>query len=95
MGSAAIYEASRRGQRVLGLEQFAIPRELESPAGSTRIFRFAYFEHPSYVPLMPLAFARWRALKQDFGETLLSVTGGLDIGLRDDRPQARSRPARE
>ena len=61
MGSAAIYELARRGQRVLGLEQFAIPHELGSSAGSSRIFRFAYFEHPSYVPLMRLAFARWRA----------------------------------
>ena len=50
MGSAAIYELARRGQRGLGLEQFSIPHELGSSAGSTRIFRFADFEHPSYVP---------------------------------------------
>jgi sarcosine oxidase len=47
MGAAAVYALARRGQRVLGLEQFAIPHELGSSAGSTRIFRFAYFEHPS------------------------------------------------
>jgi sarcosine oxidase len=81
MGSAAIYELSRRGRRVLGLEQFAIPHELGSSAGATRIFRFAYFEHPSYVPLMRLAFGRWRVLERDFGERLLTVTGGLDLGL--------------
>lgn len=80
MGSAATYELARRGRRVLGLEQFGIPHELGSSAGSTRIFRFAYFEDPSYVPLMRLSFARWRALERDFGETLLTVTGGLDIG---------------
>jgi sarcosine oxidase len=81
MGSAAIYELARRGQRVLGLERFAIPHELGSSAGATRIFRFAYFEHPSYVPLMRLSFARWQALEREFGERLLTVTGGLDIGL--------------
>jgi sarcosine oxidase len=81
MGSAAIYELARRGRRVLGLEQFAIPHELGSSAGATRIFRFAYFEHPSYVPLMRLSLARWQALERDFGERLLTVTGGLDIGL--------------
>ena len=85
MGSAAIYELARRGRRVLGLEQFGIPHELGSSAGATRIFRFAYFEHPSYVPLMRLSFARWRALERDFGETLLTVTGGLDIGLPSGR----------
>jgi len=85
MGSAAIYELARRGQRVLGLEQFGIPHELGSSAGSTRIFRFAYFEDPSYVPLMRLSFARWQALERDFGETLLTTTGGLDIGLPSGR----------
>jgi sarcosine oxidase len=81
MGSAAIYELARRGRRVLGLEQFGIPHELGSSAGATRIFRFAYFEHPGYVPLMRLSFARWQALERDFGERLITVTGGLDIGL--------------
>jgi sarcosine oxidase len=85
MGSAAIYELSRRGQRVLGLERFGVPHELGSSAGATRIFRFAYFEHPSYVPLMRLSFARWQALERDFGEPLLTVTGGLDIGLPEGR----------
>src|ERR1700754_4362021 len=85
MGSAAVCELARRGQRVLGLEQFSIPHELGSSAGSTRIFRFAYFEDPSYVPLMHLSFARWRALERDFGETLLTITGGLDIGLPSGR----------
>jgi len=85
MGSAAIYELARRGQRVLGLEQFTVPHELGSSAGATRIFRFAYFEHPSYVPLMRLSFARWQALERDFGERLLTVTGGLDIGLPEGR----------
>jgi sarcosine oxidase len=85
MGSAATYELARRGRRALGLEQFSIPHELGSSAGSARIFRFAYFEDPSYVPLMRLSFARWRALERDFGETLLTITGGLDIGLPSGR----------
>jgi sarcosine oxidase len=85
MGSATVYELARRGQRVLGLEQSGVPHELGSSAGSTRIFRFAYFEHPSYVPLMRRSFARWQALERDFGERLLSVTGGLDIGMPSGR----------
>jgi sarcosine oxidase len=85
MGSAAVYELARRGRRVLGLEQFAIPHELGSSAGSTRIFRFAYFEDPGYVPLMRRSFARWQALQHDFGETFITVTGGLDIGLPSGR----------
>lgn len=37
-----------------------MPRQ--SSWGETRIFRFAYFESPSYVPLMRQAFGRWQAL---------------------------------
>jgi sarcosine oxidase len=85
MGSAAVYELARRRQRVLGLEQFSVPHELGSSAASTRIFRFAYFEDPSYVPLMRLAHARWLMLQRDFGETLVTTTGGLDIGLPSGR----------
>jgi sarcosine oxidase len=81
MGSAAICALARRGRRVLGLEQFTVPHELGSSAGATRIFRFAYYEHPSYVPLMRLSLARWQALERDIGEPLLTVTGGLSIGL--------------
>jgi sarcosine oxidase len=93
MGSAATYELARRGRRVLGLEQFSIPHELGSSAGATRIFRFAYFEHPSYVPLMRLSFSRWQALERDFGERLLTITGGLDIGLPSGRVISGSKEA--
>jgi sarcosine oxidase len=93
MGSAAICELARRGRRVLGLEQFVIPHELGSSAAGTRIFRFAYFEHPSYVPLMRLSLARWQALERDFGERLVTVTGGLDIGLPTGRVVSGAREA--
>ena len=85
MGSAAVCELARRGQRVLGLEQFAVPHEFGSSAASTRIFRFAYFEDPSYVPLMRLAFARWQRLQRDFGESFVTTTGGLDLGTTSGR----------
>jgi sarcosine oxidase len=85
MGSAAVCALARRGQRVLGLEQFGVPHELGSSAASTRIFRFAYFEDPSYVPLMRLAFDRWQMLERDVGQAFLTTTGGLDIGLPSGR----------
>jgi sarcosine oxidase len=93
MGSAAVYELARRGRRVLGLEQFTIPHELGSSAGSTRIFRFAYFEDPGYVPLMRRSFARWQALQHDVGEAFVTVTGGLDIGLPSSRVIAGAKEA--
>ncbi|MBM3222280.1 MAG: N-methyl-L-tryptophan oxidase [Candidatus Tectomicrobia bacterium] len=83
MGSAAVYHLARRGVRVLGLEQYDIPHNQGSSHGLSRIIRLAYFEHPSYVPLLQRAYALWWALEHEVQERLLLVTGSLDIGTAD------------
>ena len=80
MGSAAVYQLTRRGLRVLGLEQHDIPHERGSSHGVSRIIRLAYFEHPSYVPLLHRAYALWWELEHEVHERLLFLTGSLDIG---------------
>ena len=83
MGSAACYALAERGARVLGLEQFDIPHAYGSSHGETRIIRLAYAEGAFYVPLLRRAYERWQRLEHDFGEQLLHITGGLDIGAAD------------
>jgi sarcosine oxidase len=83
MGSAALYHLARRGQRVLGLERFDVPHDLGSSHGITRIIRLAYYEHPSYVPLLRRAYELWRELEALAGEQLLYPTGSLDAGPPD------------
>ena len=85
MGSATVHELASRGLRVLGLERFDVPHEMGSSHGVSRIIRLAYFEHPSYVPLLRRAYERWRELEAASGEQLLHITGGLDIGSEDGR----------
>jgi sarcosine oxidase len=80
MGSATAYHLARRGQRVLGLERFQIPHALGSSHGITRIIRLAYYEDPSYVPLLQRSFELWRELQASAGEQLLYVTGSIDAG---------------
>src|SRR2546423_8228770 len=80
MGSATLLHLARRGRRVLGLERFDVPHELGSSHGLTRIIRLAYYEHPSYVPLLRRAYELWRELERRAGEQLLHVTGSLDAG---------------
>lgn len=80
MGAAACYHLSKRGQRVLGIEQFAIPHEKGAHAGQSRIIRRAYFEHPDYVPLLQLAYDNWRQLEQACGEQLYFPVGLLYSG---------------
>jgi sarcosine oxidase len=83
MGSAAAYHLARRGQRVLGLEQFAALHEQGSSHGLTRIIRLAYHEHPSYVPLLRRSYELWHELERTAGEELLITTGSLEGGPGD------------
>jgi len=80
MGSAAVYHLARRGLKVLGLERYDIPHSMGSSHGVTRIIRLAYYEHPSYVPLLRRSYELWRELEKEFGEKLLYITGSIDAG---------------
>ena len=80
MGSATSYYLARRGKRVLGLERFGIPHSMGSSHGHTRIIRMAYYEDPSYVPLIIRAYELWRELQKSVGEKLLYTTGSIDAG---------------
>jgi sarcosine oxidase len=82
MGSATSYQLAKRGARVLGLEAFTPGHELGSSGGLTRIIRLAYFEHPSYVPLLKAAWQLWPEIEREADDHLLEVTGGLYIGRR-------------
>ena len=79
-GSAALYHASRRGARTLGLEQFTAAHDRGSSHGETRIIRRAYFEHPDYVPLVSAAYRLWADLEAAAGRTLYTRTGLLLSG---------------
>ena len=80
MGSAALHHLARRGKRVLGLERFDVLHDQGSSHGLTRIIRLAYFEDPSYVPLLRRAYELWRELETEAGERLLHVTGIVEGG---------------
>ena len=71
MGSAACHHLARRGSRVLGLERFDIPHAMGSSHGINRIIRLAYYEDPSYVPLLRRAYELWREQ--------VNAKGGLDV----------------
>lgn len=90
-GSAAVAHLGRRSARVLGLEKFPrISHSHGSSHGRSRIIRLAYFEDPRYVPLLRRSFELWRELNSERQkrvgtgeEPLLTMTGGLMIGLPD------------
>lgn len=80
MGSAALYELAKRGQRVLGIERYGIAHDMGSSHGFTRIIRLAYYEDPSYVPLLRRAYELWGELQEVMGEQVLHITGSIDAG---------------
>jgi sarcosine oxidase len=95
MGSAALYELSKRGQRVLGLEAFEPGHRRGSWHGESRVIRLAYYEHPSYVPLLLRAYELWADLERVSGEDVLHITGGLMIGRPESELVSGARASAE
>jgi sarcosine oxidase len=84
MGSATAYQLAGRGKRVLGLEKFSPAHDRGSSHGRSRIIRQAYFEDPAYVPLLLRAYELWEQLERETDQELMTLTGGLMIGRRED-----------
>lgn len=78
MGSATVHNLAKRGQKVLGLEKFDIPHAEGSSHGVNRIIRLAYYEHPSYVPLLRRAYEMWSEIETVADEQILYKTGSID-----------------
>jgi sarcosine oxidase len=83
MGSAAAFHLARRGERVLGLEQYGLLHDRGASHGLTRIIRLAYHEDPSYVPLLRRSYELWHELESLAGERLLITTGCIEGGPED------------
>lgn len=80
MGASTAMQLAGRGLSVLGLDANAPPHTLGSHHGESRIIRTAYYEHPSYVPMLVRAFELWHDLARHTQHPLLRMTGGLMIG---------------
>ena len=80
MGASACWHLAKRGQRVLGIEQYDIAHPHGSSGGQTRLIRLAYSEHPDYVPLLKRAYENWDEIGAESDDQLLHRTGCLYIG---------------
>lgn len=79
MGSAALYQAAKRGAKVLGIDRFDPPHTLGSSHGDTRITRSAIGEGEVYMPLVRRSDEIWRELESISGSALCHRSGGLII----------------
>ncbi len=80
MGSATSYQLTKRGAKVLGIDQFHPPHQLGSSHGESRITRRAIGEGPAYIPLIKRAYQIWEELEQASGNELLHPCDGYIIG---------------
>ena len=83
MGSAAAWMLARRGLRVVGFDQFRPPHALGSSHGDSRVIREAYYEDPSYVPLVQRAYELWEEAGAATGRALLRQTGAVMVSEAD------------
>ena len=79
MGSAALYQLAKRGNKVLGLDRFSPPHANGSSHGESRIIRQAIGEGEEYVPLVLRSYELWRDIENETGKKLLTITGGLTL----------------
>jgi sarcosine oxidase len=88
MGSATVYQLSKRGSQVLGLDQFSPPHPKGSTHGETRITRLAIGEGEEYVDFAVRSHEIWKEIERESGKTLLFSVGGLIISSPDTKSSA-------
>ena len=78
MGLATGWALKRRGHEPVVYEQFTVGHPRGSSHGRSRIFRLAYAE-PEYVRLAQESFGLWRELEAETGETVLELSGLVEV----------------
>lgn len=83
MGCATVWSASRRGLKVLGLEQWHRRHSWGSSHGETRILRRSLSDPKVYGGLLDLAYRNWSLLEEQCGRRLFHRVGTVVVGKRD------------
>lgn len=76
LGSAAVWQASLKGAKVIGFEQFELGHVRGASHDTSRIVRTSY-DTPEYVALAKAAYRDWADLEKAADIQLLTITGGL------------------
>ena len=85
MGSAALYQLSKSGLNVIGIDKYTPPHTFGSSFGESRVTRQAIGEGLAYTPLVMRANEIWTELEQRSGEKLLERCGMLLAAHKEQR----------
>jgi sarcosine oxidase len=81
IGAAAAYWlSSRTPGSVLVVEQYRVGHDRGASEDHSRIIRHAYHS-TDYTSLTDAAYAAWRHVEERTGLALVTITGGLDLGV--------------
>ncbi|KAI3805974.1 hypothetical protein L1987_21862 [Smallanthus sonchifolius] len=83
MGSSAAYQAAKRGQKTLLLEQFDFLHHRGSSHGESRTIRATYPE-PYYSPMVIESEKLWREAESEIGYNVFFKTEQIDLGPADN-----------
>ena len=92
IGSAAVYQLAKRGNKVLGVDRFSPPHANGSSHGESRIIRQAIGEGEAYVPLVLRSYELWREIEREARAELLTITGGLTLENQNSEAVMHGRP---
>ncbi|MEV1025751.1 N-methyl-L-tryptophan oxidase [Streptomyces sp. NPDC050264] len=89
IGAMTAWHLAARGAEVLAFDAYGPGHDRGASAGESRIFRTAYKEGASYVPLLRRSYELWRRLETESDRDLLTLCGGLTLGP-PDHPDLRA-----
>jgi sarcosine oxidase len=77
VGSATLWQLSKSGKRILGIDQFSPPHTMGSSHGETRITRLAVGEGMDFLPIVMRSHEIWKEIELLTGNEIMTTTGGL------------------
>jgi sarcosine oxidase len=77
VGSATLFQLSKSGKRILGIDRFEPPHTLGSSHGESRITRLAVGEGEDYVALAKRSHQIWREIESETGVRIMTTTSGI------------------
>lgn len=92
MGSATLYQLSKRGAHALGIDQYGPPHTHGSSHGETRITRQAIGEGAFYTPFALRSNEIWREIEAETAEPLMTANGCLILWDPDKASSLHNKP---
>ncbi len=77
VGSATLFQLSKTGKRILGIDRFEPPHTLGSSHGESRITRLAVGEGEDYVALAKRSHQIWNEIEGATGAKIMTRTSGI------------------